>query len=652
MSHATTVVMPTDDDMVIGARLIIRAKVVGIETAYDANRDAVFTYVTLRVREVIKGSLIDRRIVIEEMGGEWGDRITRVYGSPEFSLGERVFLYLDTSPDGTLRVHQMFLGKFTIVSDQTTGQDYVVRSTPDSGVSILPSAAGLRITSRMELVEYTQMVRGNLSANWDRAQAFETQYYSNVPVLIRPSDYNEALRSDGLVPQFTLLGNFRWFEPDSGQTVTYFVNPAGAPNTTFATDITAALNAWSTVSGCSLRLANGGSTTNCTNVGNTIVFNNCDGQFSPGGGTCSGVLARGGWSSTSGARRVVNGVDFGQITRGTVTFNPFMACFNSDSCRLREVATHELGHSVGLDHSSDQTATMAPMAHNDGRCASLRTDDINGIKFIYPGSASGPTINTTSPLTNALVNTAYSQTLAASGGTTPYTWNLATGSTLPGGLSLSAGGVISGTSPVTSANVYNFTVEVRDSASRLGTKAFSLTVNFSDVPPSHQFFTWVNAIARSGITAGCGGTSFCPGSTVTRAQMAIFIDRSMGINPATPTSQRFTDVPPNHFAYRFIDDLAQRGIMPGCTATTFCPDGLISRAEMAVIIEKALGVFNPPTPTSQRFLDVPPTHFAYAFINDFAARGITAGCGSGNYCPNSSVTRGEMSVFLVRAFGL
>ncbi|HEU4391915.1 MAG TPA: S-layer homology domain-containing protein, partial [Blastocatellia bacterium] len=277
--------------------------------------------------------------------------------------------------------------------------------------------------------------------------------------------------------------------------------------------------------------------------------------------------------------------------------------------------------------------------------------DFSNANFTIVASAN-PSITTPSPLPNAPVNTAYSQTLAASGGTAPYTWNLATGSTLPGGLNLSGGGVISGTPPVTSANVYNFTVEVRDSASRLGTKAFSLTVYFSDVPPAHQFFTWVNAIARSGITAGCGGANFCPDMTVTRAQMAIFIDRSMGIDPPVPSSQRFTDVPPTHFAYRFIDDLAQRGIMPGCTATTFCPDGLISRAEMAVIIEKALGVFSPPTPTSQRFIDVPPSHFAYAFIDDFAARGITAGCGSGRYCPDDFVNRGQMAVFLVRAFAL
>ena len=42
----------------------------------------------------------------------------------------------------------------------------------------------------------------------------------------------------------------------------------------------------------------------------------------------------------------------------------------------------------------------------------------------------------------------------------------------------------------------------------------------------------------------------------------------------------------------------------------------------------------------------------YDFINDFSTRHITSGCAGGNYCPNDQVTRGQMAVFLVRAFNL
>lgn len=52
----------------------------------------------------------------------------------------------------------------------------------------------------------------------------------------------------------------------------------------------------------------------------------------------------------------------------------------------------------------------------------------------------------------------------------------------------------------------------------------------------------------------------------------------------------------------------------------------------------------PPACTTPLFTDVPCS-------NPFA-RGITGGCGAGTYCPTSGATRGQMSVFLVRTFGL
>jgi hypothetical protein len=83
-------------------------------------------------------------------------------------------------------------------------------------------------------------------------------------------------------------------------------------------------------------------------------------------------------------------------------------------------------------------------------------------------------ITTPSPLAAGTVGASYSQTLAATGGTTPYVWTPASG-TLPAGLTLSAGGMISGTP--TAAGTSNFTVQVTDSGSRKAMKEFSITVN-------------------------------------------------------------------------------------------------------------------------------------------------------------------------------
>ena len=52
---------------------------------------------------------------------------------------------------------------------------------------------------------------------------------------------------------------------------------------------------------------------------------------------------------------------------------------------------------------------------------------------------------------------------------------------------------------------------------------------FLDVPTSHFFFRWIEALAAAGITAGCGGGNFCPDATVTRAQMAVFLSVALGL---------------------------------------------------------------------------------------------------------------------------
>jgi hypothetical protein len=86
----------------------------------------------------------------------------------------------------------------------------------------------------------------------------------------------------------------------------------------------------------------------------------------------------------------------------------------------------------------------------------------------------GPlTIGSPPGLPSAVAGASYSQTLAATGGVPPYTWQVASGS-WPAGLSMSSAGVISGTPAA--AGSYVFSAQVRDSASATATQAFSLTV--------------------------------------------------------------------------------------------------------------------------------------------------------------------------------
>jgi hypothetical protein len=59
-----------------------------------------------------------------------------------------------------------------------------------------------------------------------------------------------------------------------------------------------------------------------------------------------------------------------------------------------------------------------------------------------------------------------------------------------------------------------------------------------------------------------------------------------------------------------------------------------------------------PAPAGATFADVPTAHPYHRFVEALVASGITAGCGGGNYCVDSPITRGEMAVFLAAALGL
>jgi hypothetical protein len=139
--------------------------------------------------------------------------------------------------------------------------------------------------------------------------------------------------------------------------------------------------------------------------------------------------------------------------------------------------------------------------------------------------------------------------------------------------------------------------------------------------------------------------------------MAAFILRSIGeFDPPTPPSQRFNDVPPGNPFYNSIDRLAVLNITVGCTPDHlfYCPVDPVKRDQMSAFILRGLGEFNPPTPVTQRFTDVPPSNVFYNFIDRMAVLNITLGCTPDHlmYCPANSVTRAQMAAFLVRAFNL
>ncbi|MFL6196091.1 MAG: PQQ-dependent sugar dehydrogenase [Thermoanaerobaculia bacterium] len=116
----------------------------------------------------------------------------------------------------------------------------------------------------------------------------------------------------------------------------------------------------------------------------------------------------------------------------------------------------------------------------------------------------------------------------------------------------------------------------------------------------------------------------------------------------------FADVAPTYFAWPFVEAIYSYGLTAGCGGDNFCPESAITRAQMAVFLLTAVHGpgYAPPPATGTVFADVPASAFAAAWIEELAREGITSGCGGGNYCPTSPVTREQMGVVLTVTFGL
>jgi FtsP/CotA-like multicopper oxidase with cupredoxin domain len=151
-------------------------------------------------------------------------------------------------------------------------------------------------------------------------------------------------------------------------------------------------------------------------------------------------------------------------------------------------------------------------------------------------------ISTTSPLTAYSLGTgAYSATLAATGGTAPYTWAVATGSTLPAGLTLSAAGVLSGTP--TTAGSYGFSLQVTDSRlpapAATTVQAFTLVVSpaalaIATTSPMTAY-TLGSAYTAPVLTA-TGGTAPYTWAVATGSTLPAGLTLTAGALTGTPTT--------------------------------------------------------------------------------------------------------------------
>ncbi len=164
-----------------------------------------------------------------------------------------------------------------------------------------------------------------------------------------------------------------------------------------------------------------------------------------------------------------------------------------------------------------------------------------------------------------------------------------------------------------------------------------------------------NAIYEAGITNGCSASPllFCPNCELKRAHAAVFLGRALNLTPYDNPTPTFTDVPRTDPNYGVIEALVRARIVAGCTATTFCPDALLTRSAAAALIARAYDLkperYADSTPS---FDDVAADNWAFTFIEALKHNCVTSGCGTDVYCPNKNITRIEFVAFIARMMAI
>ncbi len=181
------------------------------------------------------------------------------------------------------------------------------------------------------------------------------------------------------------------------------------------------------------------------------------------------------------------------------------------------------------------------------------------------------------------------------------------------------------------------------------------TATFPDVPTDYWAWDFIERLANAGITSGYPDGTYRPENNATRGEMAVFLLKAMNgpaYTPPVATKFSFSDIE-GHWAADWIEALKETGLTSGYPDGTYQPDSPISRAEMAVFLLKAINgpSYNAPAVSTYHFADT-TDHWAANWIQALYVAGLTSGYPDGTFRPDQAVTRAEMAVLIVNAFGL
>ncbi len=411
--QATVYVAMPDSDLADGAPLIVLGQIVEVSPWGDGGRPQ--TRYTLAVDEVLKGSWHQPDIRIDLPGGRGSNgMLWQVAGTPGWNVGDRVLAFLAPTASGGWTLQQFFLGGFSVTSEEGV---WIAHRDLSAGHGIQLPGLPSPLDGPRDLEAFSQWLR-------DRSQGllrlpdyfldFATASHHGGAVEPTPSANNakagtpikfSTLRSSS-APWPLGCGDtgdhsLRWFDFEAGGSVLWRSHFNGQPGLDGrgVEELQRGLLAWESSVETLVHWSYGGITTADgglrSNDGvNALLFED---PYDEIGGRWqgSGVLALGGpwFDCTLRPRR---GELFHPIREADIVTQNGLASFfqslPSPSAAAEELFAHELGHTLGLAHSTASSSLMAPHLHNDGRGASLSVDDLNALFYLYgiDGDSSPP----------------------------------------------------------------------------------------------------------------------------------------------------------------------------------------------------------------------------------------------------------------------
>lgn len=382
---ATTFQMVADPALADQAAAIVRARVTDVEPSTLGDRPA--TDYVIEVERVLKGDLPGSTVVVRVPGGIRPDGVgLKIWGAPRFVQGETALLFLNPAEDGTFRILHLMLGAFR--QQTVAGRKLALRDLSET-----------RQIGTDGLEEARDQVRDfDRFADWlaDRtAGVTSARDYFVGAAAGQPGSAVEAFKYMTADDGFPI----RWFSFDTGRSVAWRVHQNGQPGMGLDNTVAAfrtALQAWNDDAGSNVLYTYAGTTSASTGFArsddvNTILFEDpgdrdADGTFDCGSG---GVLAVGGpWFYEE--TRLYGGKAYHEAGEADIVTNDGTSCFFQNGTKAaEEVFAHELGHTLGLSHSSTRDALMWPNAHDDGRGSRLHSDDRAGVASLYPSGNGG-----------------------------------------------------------------------------------------------------------------------------------------------------------------------------------------------------------------------------------------------------------------------